>query len=123
MTEVRVSSAEPKRPTMVFNSVVKQRGNDHILCDWKMNDPRLAHHQRSHPKQVRHVGLEHRVLGQVINDVKRERQVGGEQAGPVGEASSVVQEEALGRVFGEPALAQLDGGPGDIQPDVGRIVG
>jgi hypothetical protein len=64
-------------------------------------------------EQVRQACLEDRILGQVIDEVERDGQVGGEQP-PVGEAGAAVEEKALGRLGGEPVLAPLDGGPGDV---------
>ena len=57
-------------------------------------------------EQVPEVGLEDRVLDQVVDDVQGERQVGGEDPAAVGEARAVVEEEALGRVAGEPATGR-----------------
>ncbi len=74
-------------------------------------------------EKVRHVGVEDRIFGQVVNDIEGDSQVCGEKAGPVGEAGAVIQEEALRRVTGEAAFAQFDGGPGDIQAGIARVVG
>src|SRR5260370_12107658 len=63
------------------------------------------HEPRPGGEQVRHVGFEDRILGQVVNDVEGNSQVRGEKAGPVAEAGAVIQEEALRRVTGEAALA------------------
>ena len=61
---------------------------------------------RNGSEQVRHVCLVDRILGQVIDDdIERDSQVRGEQASPVGEAGAVIQEETLGRVTSEAALA------------------
>ena len=46
-------------------------------------------------EQVRQVGPEDRVLGQLIDDVGRDCQVGGKHPGPVGEAAAVVEEKWL----------------------------
>src|ERR1019366_721903 len=75
------------------------------------------------PEQVPKVGVEYLIFGQVVDDVEGNRQIRGEQASAVSEARAVVQEKALGRVAGEPALAHLDRGLGHIQADVAGIVG
>lgn len=66
------------------------------------------HEPRSGCKQIRHVGLEDRILDQMKDDVERDRQVGTEKPGSVSEAGTVVVEEAFGRVVVEASLAQFN---------------
>ncbi len=85
---------------------------------------RVHHHEAlARCEQVGHVRLEHRVFGEVIDDVQGDGQVGSEQPRPVGEAGAVVEEEALGGVRGETLLAQPDGRSGYVQPHIARVVG
>src|SRR5712672_1678709 len=69
-------------------------------------------------EEVLHVRLEHRVLGQVVDHIKGQGQLGGKQTGTVNKTSVVVEKEALCPIVGEPALAQPYRGPGNIHPHV-----
>ena len=59
----------------------------------------------------------------MVYDVEGNGQVSAEQASPVDETRTVVEEEALSLIVSESAFAQADGGTGDVQSDVAGIIG
>jgi hypothetical protein len=73
-------------------------------------------------EEMRHIGLERLVVCQMVNDIQRYSQVGGEELCVVGEAITVIQVKALRWVVDEPAHARLHGRPRHIKPNVAGVI-